>query len=116
MVRNKMMKFEEGDVVSHRTNDNSLGLVVATMPAYPSEDSVIRDISGNSYQVYWSVAPPGEQDLAEDEEVEREQEGPIFCGTVVETIRVLCPNRRFNFPEKDSEHLPENHFGFHYHH
>lgn len=60
-----MMKFEEGDVVSHRTNDNSLGLVVATMPAYPSEDSVIRDISGNSYQVYWSVAPPGEQDLDE---------------------------------------------------
>ncbi len=60
-----MMKFEEGDVVAHKSHEESLGLVVGTMPAYPSEDSVIRDISGNSYQVYWSVAPPGEQDLDE---------------------------------------------------
>ena len=60
-----MMKFSEGDVVSHRGTEESLGLVVGTMPAYPSEDSVIRDISGNSYQVYWSVAPEGERDLDE---------------------------------------------------
>ena len=59
------MKFEEGDVVKHRAHTGTLGLVVESMPAYPAEDSVIRDISGNSYQVFWSQAPPGENDLDE---------------------------------------------------
>jgi len=70
-----MMKFEEGEVVYHRSEEDSVGLVISTMPAYPTEDACIRDISGNSYQVYWSIAPPGENDLDEcwypEEHIER---------------------------------------------
>lgn len=60
-----MMKFEMGDVIKHKSDENSVGLIIELMPAYPSEDSVVRDISGNSYQVYWSIHPPGDIDLDE---------------------------------------------------
>jgi hypothetical protein len=61
-----MMKFDEGDVVKHISAPDTVGLVIEAMPAYPSEDAVIRDISGNNYQVYWSIAPPGDTDLDEN--------------------------------------------------
>ena len=74
MVR-KMMKFETGEVVKHKSAEDSVGLIIEVMPAYPAEDSVIRDISGNSYQVYWSIHPPGDNDLDEcwypEEHIER---------------------------------------------
>lgn len=60
-----MMKFLNGDVVKHKAHDDTVGLVVETVPAYPEEDNCLRNISGNSYQVFWSQSPPGETDLEE---------------------------------------------------
>ena len=61
---NNNMQYKIGDVIKHKGHERSVGLVVEVMEAY-STDDIIRHMSGNSYQVYWTVGPPGDNDLDE---------------------------------------------------
>ena len=61
------MKYKIGDVISHKSNLETIGLVVETVAAWkaPSDLHFKRHLSGNQYQVYWTIHPPGDVDLDE---------------------------------------------------
>ena len=61
------MKYDVGDVVTHASDENTIGLVVEIMPAWENPDGVHfkRHMSGNQYQVYWTICPAGDRDLDE---------------------------------------------------
>ena len=58
------MKYKLGDVVTHLAHADTVGLVVETMEPFPRQD-VVRLMSGNQYQIYWTICPPGDVDLDE---------------------------------------------------
>ena len=58
------MKYKVGDVIFHLSDPATIGLVVETMEAYRTDD-IIRLMSGNQYQIYWTIHPAGDSDLDE---------------------------------------------------
>ena len=61
------MKYKLGDVVTHIGHADTVGLVVELMEAWQAPDDVHfkRHLSGNQYQIYWTICPPGDVDLDE---------------------------------------------------
>jgi len=61
------MKYKLGDVVTHLAHPDTVGLIVELMEAWQAPDGVHfkRHLSGNSYQIYWTICPPGDVDLDE---------------------------------------------------
>ncbi len=61
------MKFKNGDVIYHRSDQNTIGLVVESMEAWAPPETVHfkRHLSGNQYQIYWTICPKGDNDLDE---------------------------------------------------
>ena len=66
-MKNKLLKYRVGDVIRHRSHQDTVGLVIETMDAWRPPESVHfkRHLSGVQYQVYWTVCPAGDTDLQE---------------------------------------------------